>query len=261
MTLQSDRIQRALESLTVFRSFPAEHMALLERSLTVRRYEQRETIFCADDVLGDNDGVCWIVEGRVEISVSYRTMDLRERDEWMVQLLSKNDVFGEYALVTGAPRNATATAVVETQVLVLPICVYTYYRQHDLAFTLALHEVIFAGLSQRQVSARTLLRLHDVTPVRRRMLIFLSSMAHPVVPGADAHVIDHLDSSQIAQMLCVSRGTVSEILNELKAQGLVELRRRRHLHIGIPSLNALHAALDAEGGRSGQQPIIYPKTA
>src|SRR6187399_1800533 len=89
--------------------------AALERiaaGTRTRRFRRGEVIFH----LGDpGDALFVIVSGEVKISLPSET-----GDEAILATLSAGDVFGELALLDGAPRSASATALSATETVVLP---------------------------------------------------------------------------------------------------------------------------------------------
>lgn len=76
-----------------------------------RTFEDGEVVFCESEA-GDEAFV--IVSGTVEISVG------SGKDKAVVATLGRGEVFGEMALIDDEPRMATATAVGETAVYVVP---------------------------------------------------------------------------------------------------------------------------------------------
>src|SRR6185295_17969555 len=77
-----------------------------------RRFRRGEVIFH----LGDpGDALFVIVSGEVKITLPAET-----GDEAILATLRPGDVFGELALLDGAPRSASASALTPTEAVVLP---------------------------------------------------------------------------------------------------------------------------------------------
>ncbi len=89
--------------------------AALERvaaGTRTRRFRRGEVIFHVGD---PGDALFIIVSGEVKISLPSEA-----GDEAILVRLSKGDVFGELALLDGAARSATATALTAVETVVLP---------------------------------------------------------------------------------------------------------------------------------------------
>src|SRR5689334_4472098 len=137
-----DTIMRDLAAMPLFATMEREHLDRLSHMLYPRTFAARAQLFNEEDEVTDNDGLYVIVQGRVEISTYTSGSESDEVRNQIVQLLYAGDFFGEYGLITGSRRNASATAAVDTEALVLPKCVYQYYRTHLMEFTLALQDVL-----------------------------------------------------------------------------------------------------------------------
>ena len=77
-----------------------------------RRFRRGEVIFHAGD---PGDALFIIVSGEVKIALPSET-----GDEAILATLRPGDVFGELALLDGAARSATASALAATEAVVLP---------------------------------------------------------------------------------------------------------------------------------------------
>ena len=86
-----------------------EHLAASMRS---RRFRRGEVIFHIGD---PGDALFVILSGDVKISLPSET-----GDEAILATLREGDVFGELALLDGAPRSASAAALSPTETVVLP---------------------------------------------------------------------------------------------------------------------------------------------
>ena len=77
-----------------------------------RRFRRGEVIFHAGD---PGDALFVLITGEVKIALPSET-----GEEAIIATLQAGDVFGELALLDGAPRSATASALVATEAVVLP---------------------------------------------------------------------------------------------------------------------------------------------
>lgn len=141
-----------LSKLPIFEAQSTEFLFKIASSMVVRDFKARAVILKEGATIDrQREGLCIIVEGRVEISVG-----MPPSKSLIVQLLYEGDIFGECAMTTGQPRNATAIAAVGTRVLVLPTKAYEHFRATNYELTLALHEVLFTGLMRHQIRSNEL---------------------------------------------------------------------------------------------------------
>ena len=104
-----------LDALSTIPFFAGLERLALERvaaGMRARRFRRGEVIFHIGD---PGDALFVIVQGEVKISLPSET-----GDEAILATLRSGDVFGELALLDGAPRSASATAISPTETVVLP---------------------------------------------------------------------------------------------------------------------------------------------
>jgi CRP-like cAMP-binding protein len=102
----------ALAAIPFFAGLERDALERLAGSMRSRRFRRGEVIFH----LGDpGDALFVIVSGDVKISLPSET-----GEEAILATLGSGAVFGELALLDGAPRSASATAQTATETVVLP---------------------------------------------------------------------------------------------------------------------------------------------
>ena len=100
-----------LRKVPIFANVKPDHLEILKSKLRSRRYQRGEVVFHQDD---PGDRLHIVIEGVVKISII--SEDGREKD---LVLFRPGECFGEMALVDDSPRSATATAVEDSETLVL----------------------------------------------------------------------------------------------------------------------------------------------
>src|ERR1700751_2008025 len=101
-----------------------------------RRFRRNEVIFHQGD---PGDSLHVVVSGSVKI-----VLPSTEGEEAIIATLRPGDFFGELALLDGAPRSATATALEPSETLVLPRPVF-----FELLDTIpGLRDALLAGLAK-----------------------------------------------------------------------------------------------------------------
>src|SRR5918995_3656292 len=110
--LGSRSVLGSLTSIAFFGGLDAEALERLAGTMRARRFRRGEVIFHIGD---PGDALFVIVTGEVKISLPSET-----GEEAILATLRPGDVFGELALLDGAPRSASATALGPTETVMLP---------------------------------------------------------------------------------------------------------------------------------------------
>lgn len=241
-----------LGSLPLFQGMDLENLKKLARLVKLKRYNAGASIIVEGESIlpgtnaAESDGLYIILIGRVEISIE-RMAGLPT----LIQLLYSGDIFGEGALITGLPRNATAVAATNTTLLMLPASAYRLVRETDKDFVLALHDVLFRGMALYQQRGNQLTLLASISPLWLRMVKLLTLIARVDHTAEGGYVVKHLSRDQLAELLHVHHATVSDILGELERRGLIARERSKISRIVIPNMSKLYATLDAAGCGEG----------
>ena len=105
-------LSAALGEVPLFAELPGDDLDALASACRIRRFRRGEVIFHQGD---PGDALHVILTGRVKISSPSET-----GVEAILTTLRPGEFFGALAIIDGAPRSATATAVDPTETLVLP---------------------------------------------------------------------------------------------------------------------------------------------
>jgi CRP-like cAMP-binding protein len=132
------RVTDLLRTMDIFEALPAEELATIASLLREQRLRETE-VLCRQGEVGD--ALFIVTGGRIRLSASDPS-----GHEKVLTHFTDGQFFGEMALLTGAPRSATATAATDAQVLVL--------GKHDFDNLLASHPQILREML-KVVSQRT----------------------------------------------------------------------------------------------------------
>lgn len=215
-----------------FAALPAADQQALLQSAELLRLRPGEMLFRQGDALG---GFYGLQGGSLKIS------SLREDGrEAIFVLLEPGNWFGEISLLDGRPRTHDATALVASEVLVVPHAAFAAQMQ-GAAFSAAI-----AGLLAGRI--RSLYGLIEDAALRstrvrvaRRLLMLARGDATLAV---NARTSVPVSQEALAMMLGITRQTLSGELKALVALGAVALRYRR---IEIVSAARLRAVGEAPG--------------
>lgn len=202
----------ALRRASLFSNLTDEQLQQVSALLKERRYHKGEIIFHQ----GDPGGCLYLVaSGRVRIYLV--SPDGREAT---VRIYSRGSAFGEFSVLDGQPRSASAAARTEVTTLVL-------YREDFMALLrehFGLVERLFAMLTERlryTTHYSEQLAFLSVTGRVANVLLQLASIdADPVQPA-----LLELTQEELASFANTTREWVNRLLHDFAGKGLIELRR------------------------------------
>jgi CRP-like cAMP-binding protein len=190
-----------------------------------RRYAAGEFLFLEGDPPGPVFGV---EAGRVKLVAHAE----RGRDV-VLDLRGPQEVFGELAAIDGLPRSASACALEDAAVVVVPAAAFTRFVEETPA--VAMH--LLRLLSDR---LRSTTRLHVEqrgADLVRRIARRLAEMAGAAAPSdGDGRVSLRISHGDLADWVNANRETTSRALGRLRDLGLITTGRER---IDVVDLDAL----------------------
>ena len=209
----------------------ADQQALLQ-SAELMRLRPGEMLFRQGDALG---GFYGLLGGSMKIST------LREDGrEAIFVLLEPGNWFGEISLLDGRPRTHDATALVASEVLVVPQAAFAAQMQ-GAAFAAAIAGLLAGRIRSLYGMIEDAALRSTRVRVARRLLMLARGDA---TLAADARTSVPVSQEALAMMLGITRQTLSGELKALVALGAVALRYRR---IEIVSAARLRAVGELSG--------------
>ncbi len=143
-------------------------------------------------------------------------------DDVILGWATANNSFG--GLVTHE-TNYRAQALSQTRV--------RWYDPSELAKSPERARILMSQLSQRLIKAEKLLTITGMRRVRERLwqllLILKEEMGQPVVNGTRLTI--RFTHQNLAQIICTTRVTVTNILGDFKEQRLISIDNARHIII------------------------------
>ena len=178
-----------------------------------RRFRRNEVIFHQGD---PGDSLHVVASGAVKI-----VLPSAEGEEAIIATLKPGDFFGELALLDGAPRSATASALEAAETLVLPRAVLS-----DLLDTLpGLRDALLFGVARElRRLTRHVEELHFLD-LAGRLAMRLARLADDAQPDAYGNVRLSwpYTQSDLAAMIGGTRQSVNRLLSELVDEGLITI--------------------------------------
>jgi len=205
-----------LASVPFFSGLDAVGLETIGRSVRTRRFRRGEVIFH----LGDpGDALFIVMSGGIKISLPSDT-----GDEAILATLRSGDVFGELALLDGAPRSATATAIEPTETLVLPRAQFRDLIATEPAVRDALLASI-AGELRRLTNHVEELHFLDITGRLASRLSRLALDGGTKLPDGSIRLAAPLTQGDLAAMIGCTRQSVNKLLGIFTDDHLIRLDR------------------------------------
>ena len=179
-----------------------------------RRFRRREVIFHEGD---PGDSLHLLASGHVAVRVSTPLGDVAT-----LRVLGPGDFFGELAIISEAPRNASVVALEAAETLSLYRSdIEELRRDHRDVDRLLLAA---AAAEIRRLSSQLLDALYVPVPKRlARRLVELASLYEE----ASAPIVLPLTQEDLAELAGTSRPTVNKVLQNLEEAGALTVSRGR----------------------------------
>ncbi len=220
-----------LERVSLLQSLPGPALVALAAQLRRAMYERGAIIF----EQGDPGSTLYIVHrGQVKIS-----LPSAEGRDVTLAILGADEFFGELSLMDELPRSARATALVETEVVLLSraqfLAVLGRYPQ--------ISRHVLAVLSLRLRHTNDLIEdivMRDLPARVARRLVALADQ-HGVIVGNHMEVPIPLTQEELAALVGVTRETLNKVLRAYLIKGWISFEGR-HLLIHQPQALRLRAS-------------------
>ena len=206
----------SLAAIPFFGGLEPEALDRLAASMRSRRFRRGEVIFHVGD---PGDALFVIVSGEVKISLPSET-----GDEAILATLRPGDVFGELALLDGAPRSASATALTPTETVILPRDRFRELIATEAGFRDALLASI-AGELRRLTTHVEELHFLDITGRLAAQLVRLAQDGGMPLADGSLRLRTNLTQADLAAMVGCTRQSVNKLLGQFTDDGLIRLER------------------------------------
>ena len=211
--------RQLIESLATVPFFAGLEPFALERvalGMRGRRFRRGEVIFHVGD---PGDALFIITAGEVKISLPSEA-----GDEAILTRLHQGDVFGELALLDGAPRSATATALGPVEAVILP---RERFREL-IAEEPAVRDALLASLAaelRRLTTHVEELHFLDITGRLAACLVRLAADGGTPAGDGGIRLRTSLTQGDLAAMVGSTRQSVNKLLGQFSADGFLRVER------------------------------------
>jgi CRP-like cAMP-binding protein len=214
-----------LAALPLFSRLEPDQLAELAGSVRIRRLSKSGVLFHRGVL---PTGFYIVVDGVIKLSVV-----APDGTEKVVEVMHPGDSFGEAVMFLGEPYPVTATALEPTQLLLLPIDVVDRLLERDPLFARRL----LAGLSVKLHGLVRDVQSFALQSSRQRVISHLLDGLAP--KQGEQPVVELATSKQVlASRLSLTPETLSRVLRELSAEGLIGVQGRRIELLDLPRLRS-----------------------
>ena len=206
----------SLAAIPFFGGLEPDALERLAASMRSRRFRRGEVIFHVGD---PGDALFVIVSGEVKISLPSET-----GDEAILATLRPGDVFGELALLDGAPRSASASALTPTETVILPRDRFRELIATEAGVRDALLASI-AGELRRLTTHVEELHFLDITGRLASQLVRLAQDGGTPLADGSLRLRTNLTQADLAAMVGCTRQSVNKLMGQFTDDGLIRLER------------------------------------
>jgi CRP/FNR family transcriptional regulator, cyclic AMP receptor protein len=206
-----------LKRCNFFERLASSELEYLESRSRIRVFPRRAPVYLPAE---EADSVLLLAEGRIKLC--HLTPDGKQS---ILAFIDPGEIFGELALFAPGPRDEYAETVDPSTVVLIPREVMQKLLDTRPDVSLGITKLI--GLRRRRIERRlkNLLFLPNRDRLTHLLLELIEQYGRPVPDGVALGI--QLSHQELANIIGSTRETVTVLLGELQAEGLVRVGRRK----------------------------------
>ena len=203
---------------------PKVFLATVSQGRTVANYRKGSVIF---HQAGPADAVFYVRKGRIKISV-----ESKQGKEAVVALVGTDEFFGEGCLIGQPLRLATATAMVDSEVLRVGKAEMVRVMHAEPAFA----EMFVAHLLTRNSKVEEDLVDQLFNSSEKRLARTLLLLANFGKEGGPQPITTKISQETLAEIIGTTRPRVSHFMNKFRKLGFIEYNGHLQVHSSLLSV-------------------------
>ncbi len=207
----------SLKNIPIFSSLSEMHLGELSEIMLEKTYRKNQVIFDQGD---PGNSLIVIKSGLVKISL----VDSNNH-EFIIKTFSVNDFFGEMSLLDGGSRSATATAVEDTQALIIFRENFINLIKKTPSMTLGMLTELSSRLRTTTENISNLTFFDAYGKVARCLLDLADQVGQKEEDGVAIQLT--LSRQELANMSGLSRETFARILKEFQVRGCLKVQGKK----------------------------------
>jgi CRP/FNR family transcriptional regulator, cyclic AMP receptor protein len=200
---------------------PKAFLAKVDGGRTILKSRDGQIIFSQGEPA---DAVFYIQKGRVKLTVVSE-----QGKEAVVAILSKGDFFGEGCLAGQALRMASATAMMECEIMRLAKAAVIRVIHNEPSFS----EMFMSHLLTRTIRVEADLVDQLFNSSEKRLARALLLLANFGREGKPEPVIAKISQETLAEMIGTTRSRVSSFMNKFRQLGLIDYNGKLEVHSSL----------------------------
>lgn len=208
---------RAISQIPLFSQLPKGDLEALAESARPRRFRRGEVIFYKDDP-GEQFYV--VIEGKVRIA-----LPSPQGDEITLAILGSGELFGEFSLLDGGPRSATAVAAEDVLALTVSQQDFSSWIKGRPSAAIALLRVLSRRLRRSDELLGDVAFLNIPGRLAKKLLELAEVYGRETPRSGPVEI--RLTQEGLASMLGVTRESVNKYLRYFNSKRWVSLKKGR----------------------------------
>ncbi len=200
---------------------PRAFLAKADGGTAISQYQKDQTVFSQGEAA---DAVFYIQHGKIKITVVSE-----QGKEAVVAILGRGDFFGEGCLAGQPLRIATATAMMECEIIRLEKAAIIRVLHEEPAFS----EMFIAHLLGRAIRVEADLVDQLFNSAEKRLARALLLLANFGKEGKPEPVAANVSQETLAAMIGTTRSRVSAFMNKFRQLGFVDYNGSLEVHSSL----------------------------
>ncbi len=224
--MSKDKASEFLRQAPLFHDLSPQEMARVEEITISRSISRRSVIFTEGS---EKEAVYFILNGLVK---TFKTDE--NGHEQIVSFLKTGDMFPHTGFFNQKPYPATAEAIVDTQLLAIPVKLFERLMMNTPSIAIKLMRVMGDKIRELQEKLQVL----SGQDVKHRVLSFLLQLAEQHGDMKDNKITINLPMThqEIANSIGTTRETINRLLSQFNKDELLEVDRSRIVIIDLEAL-------------------------
>lgn len=232
---------RFLKTVPLFATLPEDALTQIARDFYLKVYDKNEVILRQGD---PSHELYILLKGKVRV---YKTSP--GGDETIINILAPPEIIGEFAIVDGEPRSATARAIDQCLLLGIARDDFLHHLQNFPKLSVELCRLVIGKARWASRYAETLARYDTADRLLYLLLHFNELLGREIEPGRRYEMHLGLNQADLAALVGARRGWINHILRDWRDRGLVEYKAGAITILDLPRVqeeleNRLHSDVE-----------------
>lgn len=229
MSSYHDTLSRRIafvKELPLFSELSQEELETLISDFKLREYERDAIIFHQGD---DSRELYIILQGKIRI---YKVSP--SGNETSIQIFFPNDVIGEFAVIDGRPRSATAKAIERCRLLAMRGDTFSKYMQNIPSLAIGMTKLLASKVRWTAAYAETIAQYDAAGRFLHILLLYNERFGVEIEPGKQ-YVLDlALNQADLASLIGARREWLNRLLRDWKRRQLLKYEAGKIIILDLP---------------------------